>query len=142
MSNNLNYKSQNIINDWLYKIENLIYNVKILNAQLKLKNLINELNDVVLSQMNLNDDQKNIANMIKNNNDLDNELNRAVKEITEKTTTQIIAERVLQEAKILLKHSAWSVSEIAYALGFNEVSHFNNFFKKHVQLSPLKFRNV
>ena len=71
-----------------------------------------------------------------------NHLNRAVKEITEKTTTQIIAERVLQEAKILLKHTAWSVSEIAYALGFNEVSHFNNFFKKHVQLSPLKFRNV
>ncbi len=71
-----------------------------------------------------------------------NHLNRAVKEITEKTTSQIIAERILQEAKILLKHSAWSVSEIAYALGFTEVTHFNNFFKKHTQLSPLKFRNV
>ena len=71
-----------------------------------------------------------------------NHLNRAVKDTTEKTTSQIIAERVLQEAKILLMHSAWSVSEIAYALGFTEVSHFNNFFKKHVQLSPLKFRNV
>jgi AraC-like DNA-binding protein len=70
-----------------------------------------------------------------------NHLNRAVKEITEKTTSQLIAERFLQEAKILLKHSHWSVSEIAYALGFTEVTHFNNFFKKHVQLSPLKFRN-
>ena len=70
-----------------------------------------------------------------------NHLNRAVKENTEKTTSQLIAERFLQEAKILLKHSAWSVSEIAYALGFTEVTHFNNFFKKHVQLSPLKFRN-
>lgn len=71
-----------------------------------------------------------------------NHLNRAVKETTEKTTSQLIAERFLQEAKILLKHSSWSVSEIAYALGFTEVPHFNNFFKKHVQLSPLKFRNV
>lgn len=71
-----------------------------------------------------------------------NHLNRAVKETTEKTTSQLIAERFLQEAKILLKHSAWSVSEIAYALGFTEVTHFNNFFKKHVQISPLKFRNV
>jgi AraC family transcriptional regulator, transcriptional activator of pobA len=71
-----------------------------------------------------------------------NHLNRAVKETTQKTTSQIIAERILQEAKILLKHSAWSVSEIAFALGFTEVTHFNNFFKKHVQLSPLKFRNV
>jgi AraC-like DNA-binding protein len=71
-----------------------------------------------------------------------NHLNRAVKETTQKTTSQIIAERILQESKILLKHSPWNVSEIAYALGFTEVTHFNNFFKKHVQLSPLKFRNV
>ena len=70
-----------------------------------------------------------------------NHLNRAVKETTQKTTTEIIAGRILQEAKILLKHSAWTVSEIAYALGFTEVTHFNNFFKKHLQLSPLKFRN-
>ena len=71
-----------------------------------------------------------------------NHLNRAVKETTDKTTSQIIAERILQEAKILLKHSPWNVSEIAYALGFSETTHFNNFFKKHVELSPLKFRNI
>ena len=71
-----------------------------------------------------------------------NHLNRSVKEITDKTTSQIIVERVLQEAKILLNHSPWSVSEIAYALSFNEATHFNNFFKKHVELSPLKFRNI
>jgi AraC-like DNA-binding protein len=71
-----------------------------------------------------------------------NHLNRAVKDTTEKTTSQVIAERLLQESKILLKHSTWSVSEIAYALGFTEVTHFNNFFKKHTKLSPLKFRNI
>lgn len=71
-----------------------------------------------------------------------NHLNRAVKEITQKTTTQLIAERVLQEAKILLKQSNWSVAEIAYALGFTEATHFNNFFKKHAALSPLQFRKV
>lgn len=71
-----------------------------------------------------------------------NHLNKAIKETTQKTTSQIIAERILQEAKILLKHSTWTVSEIAYALGFTEVTHFNNFFKKHTQLSPLKFRNI
>ncbi len=71
-----------------------------------------------------------------------NHLNRAIKETTGKTTSRIIAERILREAKILLKHSAWNVSEIAYALGFTEVTHFNNFFKKHVGISPLKFRNA
>lgn len=70
-----------------------------------------------------------------------NHLNRAIKEVTEKTTSQIIGERIVQEAKILLKHSPWNVSEIAYALGFTETTHFNNFFKKHLQLTPLTFRN-
>ena len=70
-----------------------------------------------------------------------NHLNRAVKETTLKTTTQLIADRILQEAKIMLKHSKWNISGIAYALGFTEVTHFNNFFKKHIQQSPVKFRN-
>ena len=71
-----------------------------------------------------------------------NHLNRAIKDTTQKTTSQIIAERILQESKILLKHSVWNVNEIAYALGFSEVNHFDNFFKKYVRTSPLKFRNV
>ncbi|CAN5167174.1 hypothetical protein BH20BAC1_BH20BAC1_20710 [soil metagenome] len=68
-------------------------------------------------------------------------MNKAIKETTEKTTSTLIAERILQEAKILLKHSTWSVSEIAYALGFTEATHFNNFFKKHLQINPTGFRN-
>lgn len=69
-----------------------------------------------------------------------NHLNRAVKEITGKTTTHLIGERVLQESRILLRHSTWTVAEIAYALGFSEATHFNNFFKKHAKVSPLQFR--
>jgi AraC-like DNA-binding protein len=69
-------------------------------------------------------------------------VNRAIKVSTDKTTSQIIAERIFRESKILLKHSAWNVSEIACASGFTETTHFNNFFKKYVQLSPLKFRNI
>lgn len=71
-----------------------------------------------------------------------NHLNSTLKETTQKTTTQLIGARVLQEAKILLRHSSWSVKEIAYALGFNEVTHFSNFFKKHCGLSPLQFRKA
>lgn len=70
-----------------------------------------------------------------------NYLNKSVKEITDKTTSQIIAERVLQEAKLLLKYSNFNVSEIAYSLGFSEVTHFHNFFKKHTLSTALKFRN-
>jgi len=69
-----------------------------------------------------------------------NHLNRALKEVTGKTTTVLIAERVLQEAKALLKHTDWNISEVAYGLGFEEPAHFNNFFKKHTRLKPKEFR--
>jgi AraC-like DNA-binding protein len=69
-----------------------------------------------------------------------NHLNRAVKETTQKTTSQLIAERVVQEAKMILKQGDWNITEIADALGFNESSYFNQFFKKHTGISPLKYR--
>ena len=70
-----------------------------------------------------------------------NHLNKVLKENTGKTTTDLISGRIAQEAKILLKQTDWNVSEIAYSLGFEEVAHFSNFFKKQTALSPLAFRN-
>jgi AraC family transcriptional regulator, transcriptional activator of pobA len=70
-----------------------------------------------------------------------NHLNKVLKETTSKSTTAIINSRIAEEAKILLKQTQWNVSEIAFTLGFDEVAHFSNFFKKHTSLSPLKFRN-
>lgn len=69
-----------------------------------------------------------------------NHLNRAIKETTGKTTTNVIAERLISEAKTLLKHTDWNVSEIGYCLGFEEPAHFNNFFKKQTQFTPSRFR--
>jgi AraC family transcriptional activator of pobA len=69
-----------------------------------------------------------------------NHLNKVLKEATGKTTTEIIASRITQEAKILLRQTDWNVSEIALSLGFDEVAHFSNFFKKQTQFSPLSFR--
>lgn len=70
-----------------------------------------------------------------------NHLNKVLKETTGRNTTEIINGRITEEAKILLKQTKWNISEIAYTLGFDEVAHFSNFFKKHTTLSPLKFRN-
>jgi AraC family transcriptional activator of pobA len=69
-----------------------------------------------------------------------NHLNKVLKENTGKTTTDLISARVVQEAKILLKQTNWNISEIAYSLGFEEVAHFSNFFKKQTSLAPLAFR--
>jgi AraC family transcriptional activator of pobA len=71
-----------------------------------------------------------------------NHLNRAIKETTGKTTSYYIANRVASEAKALLKHTDWNISEISYCLGFEEPAHFNNFFRKHTELSPSKYRTA
>jgi AraC family transcriptional activator of pobA len=71
-----------------------------------------------------------------------NHLNRAIRETTGRTTTDHIAERLLSEAKSLLKHTDWNIAEIGYCLGFEEPTHFNNFFKKQTQTTPSSFRNV
>jgi AraC family transcriptional activator of pobA len=39
-----------------------------------------------------------------------------------------------------LTHTRWSVSEIAWCLGFEELPHFINFFQKQVRMSPRAFR--
>ena len=70
-----------------------------------------------------------------------NHLNKVLKENTGKTTTDAISTRVVQEAKILLKQTDWNVSEIANSLGFEEVAHFSNFFRKQTSFSPVTFRS-
>jgi AraC-like DNA-binding protein len=71
-----------------------------------------------------------------------NHLNRALRETSGKTTTKLIAERVVREAKSLLRHTTWNVGEVAWCLGFEERSHFINFFKKNTHLSPGTFRET
>jgi AraC family transcriptional regulator, transcriptional activator of pobA len=70
-----------------------------------------------------------------------NHLNKILKDMTGKTTTEIIASRITQEAKALLRQTNWNISEIAFSLGFEEVAHFSNFFKKQTADSPLTFRD-
>lgn len=69
-----------------------------------------------------------------------NHLNKVLKEVTGNTTTQIISNRIIQEAKILLKQTNWNIAEISYSLGFDDLSHFSNFFKKQTSFTPVMFR--
>lgn len=71
-----------------------------------------------------------------------NYLNRAVKEITGKPTTAHITERIIAEAKALLQHTDWNISEVAYALGFDYPTYFDNFFKKQTGTNPKSLREA
>lgn len=69
-----------------------------------------------------------------------NHLNRVLKEITGKTTSELLAARVLREARDLLMHSNLDITEISYCLGFKHASNFNIFFKKQTDQTPQRFR--
>lgn len=69
-----------------------------------------------------------------------NHLNSMVKKYTGKNTRTLIHERVIAEAKTLLRHTDWNVSEIAYSLGFDYPSHFNKYFRQATAVSPMHFR--
>jgi AraC-like DNA-binding protein len=70
-----------------------------------------------------------------------NHLNAAVQEVTGKSTSSHINERILREACSLIRHTDLTIAEIAFSLGFEYVSYFNRFFKKHTGSTPLAFRN-
>ncbi|MDB5205349.1 MAG: transcriptional regulator, partial [Flavisolibacter sp.] len=69
-----------------------------------------------------------------------NYLSRAVKEVTGKPTTTHITERIISEAKALLLHTNWNIADVAYALGFEYPTYFNNFFKKMTGTNPKSLR--
>jgi AraC-like DNA-binding protein len=69
-----------------------------------------------------------------------NYLNRAVKEVTGRPTSAHISERIVNEAKALLLHTDWNVADIAYALGFEYPTYFNNYFKRLTGTNPKSLR--
>ncbi len=69
-----------------------------------------------------------------------NYLNRAIRQVTGKSTTKHITDRIISEAKALLQHTDWPIADIAYSLGFGYVTYFNNFFKKITGTNPTALR--
>ncbi|MFC0517339.1 helix-turn-helix domain-containing protein [Mucilaginibacter angelicae] len=68
-------------------------------------------------------------------------LGRIVKNHFQRTLTEIIAERIIMEAKRELNFTSKTLKEIAYDLGFNDEYHFSRYFKNKIKISPQSFRN-
>lgn len=60
--------------------------------------------------------------------------------ITGQSPVQLIHERLLLEAKRQLHYTDGPISEIAYALGFDDPAYFTRFFSRRTGLSPRAFR--
>lgn len=70
-------------------------------------------------------------------------LNKSVLKVAGRQPSSLINERIIAEAKRLLKFNAeMRIKEIVYKLGFNDVSNFVKFFKRNVGISPMKYRDA
>ena len=71
-----------------------------------------------------------------------NHLNKSVKLTLGRSASALIDEMLVLEAKVLMKKKNMSVSEIAFETGFEDVSYFGRFFKKHTGFAPTEYRKM
>lgn len=69
------------------------------------------------------------------------QLNEVTKATVGKTPSEFINERIILEAKRYLLATSNQIKDIAGLLGYEDVSYFIRFFKKHTAYSPEAFRH-
>ncbi len=67
-------------------------------------------------------------------------LSDMLRNLTGQNAQQHIHEKLIEKAKEYLISTSFSVSEVAYALGFEHPQSFNKLFKKKTDKTPLSFR--
>ncbi|MFD1770365.1 AraC family transcriptional regulator [Sphingobacterium suaedae] len=58
------------------------------------------------------------------------------------TASEVLAERLIHEAKRLLYYTHKTVAEVAQALHFSDESNFSKYFKRYTGLTPSAFRKL
>lgn len=71
-----------------------------------------------------------------------NHLNKCVKCVTGKSAQEMLSEMLLLEAKVLLKQTTLAISEIAFQLGWSEISAFTRCFKSKTGVTPGDYRKM
>lgn len=69
-------------------------------------------------------------------------LNKCVNDCTDKSPLAFINERIILEAKRLVRHTDMMFKEISYELGFEDSSYFVKFFKRQTGYLPSDFREL
>ena len=68
-------------------------------------------------------------------------LSREIKRKTGKTYTQLVQEKRLAQAAFLLRNTDRNVSDIAIAVGYENISYFHRIFSDSFGKSPKHYRN-
>ena len=67
-------------------------------------------------------------------------LNDICRRLAQRSSKEVVHERLLQEARRLLRFSATPVTEICYQLGFSDPGYFSRFFTKRAGIPPTEYR--
>ena len=67
------------------------------------------------------------------------QLHRKMKELTGLSTSEFVRNIRLEQAARLLREQKINVTQVAYAVGFSNLSHFSTLFHRHFGMSPKEF---
>jgi AraC-like DNA-binding protein len=70
------------------------------------------------------------------------QLNNVAQKYAGKTLSQMIHERIVIEAKRLLRYSGSPIGVVAEQLGFEDIAHFSKFIKRHTGQAPSEWRGL
>lgn len=68
-------------------------------------------------------------------------ISHTFKKVTGQSFREYLTSVRLRSAKSLLKHSKLSITEISYAVGYNDSNYFSCIFKSHTGMSPRLYRS-
>jgi AraC family transcriptional regulator, transcriptional activator of pobA len=71
-----------------------------------------------------------------------NYLNVLLKKYTGKNISAHIKARLLEESKVLLVETDWTLEKIGYTIGFSDQPNFSQFFKKSMGITPAEYRRA
>jgi ligand-binding sensor domain-containing protein/DNA-binding response OmpR family regulator/nitrogen-specific signal transduction histidine kinase len=142
------------LEELLTTIGNLIANRRILKGKFsgeqgqndKIKSMdMKSSNDILMDRImtaineNLNNTELNVELLASKAGLSRVQLHRKMKEITGISTIDFIRNIRMKQAAVLLKEKGMDVSQVAYAVGFINQTHFSTVFKKFYGVSPTEY---
>ncbi|MDD6111816.1 MAG: AraC family transcriptional regulator, partial [Prevotellaceae bacterium] len=103
------------------------------NDDMLMKRIMKSVNE------HLSDPEYNVERMSEDIGISRAQLHRKMKEITGISSSEFIRNIRLEQAAKLLSEGKINITQVAYAVGYNNQTHFSTVFKKHFGMSPTEY---